>query len=96
LLPLGWLRLLVRLWRRPPRSARVALMGVRKKFQGSALTLALAFGLIEAVRQPILDRQMRYLEMGWTLEDNFAMLRIKRLLGGQLCKTYRVYDKSLV
>ena len=96
LLPFGWLRLLVRLWRRPPRSARVALMGVRKKFQGSALTLALAFGLIEAVRQPILDRQMRYLEMGWTLEDNFAMLRIKRLLGGQLCKTYRVYDKSLV
>jgi hypothetical protein len=96
LLPFGWLRLLVRLWRRPPRSARVALMGVRKKFQGSALTLALAFGLIEAVRQPVLDRQMRYLEMGWTLEDNFAMLRIKRLLGGQLCKTYRVYDKSLV
>ncbi len=96
LLPFGWLRLLVRLWRRPPRSARVALMGVRKKFQGSTLTLALAFGLIEAVRQPVLDRQMRYLEMGWTLEDNFAMLRIKRLLGGRLCKTYRVYDKSLV
>jgi hypothetical protein len=96
LLPFGWLRLLTRVRWRTPRSARVALMGVRKKFQHRSLTMALAFGLIEAVREPVLQRKMRYLEMGWTLEDNFAMLRIKRLLGGKHCKTYRIYEKALV
>ncbi|MGH7787332.1 MAG: N-acetyltransferase [Candidatus Binatia bacterium] len=95
LLPFGWLRLVTRLLRRSPRSARVALMGVRQKFQHSLLTMALAFGLIEAVREPVLQRHMRYLEMGWTLEDNFPMLRIKQLLGGHLCKTNRVYEKAL-
>jgi hypothetical protein len=96
LVPLGWLRLASRLCWRSPRSARVALMGVRKKFQHSLLAMGLTFGLIEAVREPVLQRQMRYLEMGWTLEDNFPMLRIKRLLGGQPCKTYRVYEKALI
>jgi len=95
LLPFGWLRLATRLWRHPPRSARVALMGVRQKFQHSLLAMGLTFGLIEAVREPVLRRKMRYLEMGWTLEDNFPMLRIKRLLGGRLCKTCRVYEKAL-
>jgi len=96
LLPFGWLRLLWRLRRHPPRSARVAQMGVRRKFQNTTLTMALTFGLIEAVREPILRRQMRYLEMGWVLEDNFRMLRIMRLLGGHRYKTYRVYEKLLV
>lgn len=96
LLPFGWLRALTRFWRQPPRSARVALMGVRQKFQHSLLTMSIAFGLIDAVRQPVVDRQMRYLEMGWVLEDNFPMLRIMQVLGGQPCKRYRVYEKALV
>jgi hypothetical protein len=96
LLPFGWLRLLTRLWRGSPRSARVALMGVRQKFQHSLLTMGLTFGLVEAVRQPVLERRMRYLEMGWVLEDNFPMVRIMQVLGGQLAKTYRIYEKALV
>jgi hypothetical protein len=96
LLPFGWLRLVFRVWRGMPRSGRVALMGVRRKYQHSLLTMGIAFGLIDAVRQPVLDRQMQWMEMGWVLEDNFAMLRIMRVLGGQPCKTYRVYEKALI
>jgi hypothetical protein len=70
-------------------------MGVRKQFRNTTLTMALAFGLIEAVRDPIVQRQMGYLEMGWVLEDNFPLLRIMRLLGGQPYKAYRVYEKPL-
>ena len=95
LLPFGWLRVLWRLRRHPPRSARVALMGVRKQFRNTTLTMALTFGLIEAVREPILQRQMDHLEMSWILEDNFRMLRVMRLLGGHRYKTYRVYEKLL-
>lgn len=96
LLPFGWLRLVSRVWRGTPRSARVALMGVRRKYQHSLLTMGIGFGLIEAVRQPVIDRQIECMEMGWVLEDNFPMLRIMRLLGGQPCKTYRVYEKALI
>lgn len=95
LLPLGWLKLLWRLRRRPARSARVALMGVRQKFHTSALAMALVFGLIEAVRASGATSGMQYLEMGWVLEDNFALLRLMRLLGGHRYKTYRVYEKQL-
>ena len=95
LLPTAWARLLWRLRFQPPRSARVALMGVRQKFQESSLAMALAFGLIEAVRVSGRTADMRFLEMGWVLEDNFALLRLMRLLGGQPYKTYRVYEKSL-
>jgi len=95
LLPLGWLKLLWRLCFRRPQSARVALMGVRQKFHTSTLAMALVFGLIEAVRASSATRGMRYLEMGWVLEDNFALLRLMRLLGGHQYKSYRVYEKSL-
>jgi len=95
LLPLGWLKLLWRLRFQSPRSARVALMGVRQKFHTSSLAMALVFGLIEAVRVSGATAGMQYLEMGWVLEDNFALLRLMRLLGGRRYKSYRIYEKSL-
>jgi len=95
LLPFGWLKLLWRLRFRRLGSARVVLMGVRQKFHTSTLAMALVFGLIEAVRASSATRGMRYLEMGWVLEDNFALLRLMRLLGGHRYKSYRVYEKSL-
>jgi hypothetical protein len=95
LLPFGWARLLWRLKRRDPRSARVALMGVRKEYHRSTLATALAFGLINAVREPILKRQIERLELSWTLEDNHPMRRIKERIGARKYKTYRLYEKAL-
>jgi hypothetical protein len=95
LLPFGWAKLLWRLKFTPPRSARVALMGVRQKFQDSSLAMAVVFGMIEAIRVSGRASHMRYIEMGWVLEDNFALLRLMRLLGGHQYKTYRCYEKAL-
>jgi hypothetical protein len=95
LFPFGWARLLWRLKRRGPRSARVALMGVRKEYHRSTLATALAFGLINAVRQPVLDRRIERLELSWTLEDNHPMRRIKERIGARKYKTYRLYEKSV-
>ncbi len=95
LLPFGWAKLLWRLRFQRPKSARVALMGVGQKFQSSSLAMGLVFGLIEAIRQSGAATGMRYIEMGWVLEDNFALLRLMRLLGGRKYKTYRLYEKSL-
>ena len=95
LFPFGWARLLWRLKRNGPRSARVALMGVRKEYHRSTLATALAFGLINAVRQPVLDRRIERLELSWTLEDNHPMRRIKERIGARKYKTYRLYEKTV-
>lgn len=96
LLPFGWLKLLWRLKVRYPKSARVALMGVRRCYQGSLLGAALAFMVIEAVRGPGVRRGVQEVELSWILEDNIGMRHIIESLGGVAYKRYRIYSKSLI
>jgi hypothetical protein len=70
-------------------------MGVSQRYRNSALAMALTFGLVEAVRVSQRTSGMQHLEMGWVLEDNFALLRLMRMLGGRQYKTYRIYEKTL-
>lgn len=96
LLPFGWLKLLWRLKVRYPKSARTALMGVRRCYQGSLLGAALAFMVIEAVRGPGVRRGVQRGEMSWILDDNIGMRHIIESLGGVAYKRYRIYSKALV
>ena len=68
---------------------------MRKEYHRSTLATALAFGLINAVRQPILDHHIERLELSWTLEDNHPMRRIKERIGARTYKTYRLYEKTI-
>jgi hypothetical protein len=95
LLPLGWLRLLARLRRPRVRAGRVALMGVRKRFQRTAQGLGLACLVIDTVRRAALARGLREVELSWILEDNVPMRRIIEGLGGEAYKRYRIYEKAL-
>lgn len=95
LLPLGWAKLLWRLKVRYPRTLRVPLMGVRRKYQRSLLGSALAFLVIDAGR-PILERRrIREIELSWILEDNAGMRGIIESIGGRAYKRYRVYERDL-
>ena len=95
LLPFGWARLLWRIKVRGARSARVALMGVRKEHQYSRLGPTLAFLVIDAVRQAMVQRGVTSVEMGWVLEDNDGMRHIIEAIGSTIYKRYRVYRKAL-
>ena len=95
LLPLGWAKLLWRLKVRGTRSARMPLMGVRRKYQGTQKGAALALGVIEAVRSWHAEHGAREAELSWVLEDNRPTHDIIRMVGGRPYKTYRVYEKSL-
>jgi hypothetical protein len=95
LLPFGWIRLLWRLKLHHPRSARVALMGIRREFQNSALGAALAFRVIDAVRWNVMRRGVSDVEMSWILEDNTRMRNIIETIGGYQTKRYRIYEKTL-
>ena len=95
LLPFGWLRLLWGLKVRHPRSARVPLMGVRQKFQNSRMGPGLAFMVIDAVRKGMCAQGVREVEMSWILEENAGMRGIIELIGGELYKRYRIYEKEI-
>jgi hypothetical protein len=95
LLPFGWARLLWRLKVRYPQSARIPLMGVRKRYQRSRLGPTLAFMVIDALRAPVMRRGVREVEMSWILEDNSAMRGMIESLGGMAYKRYRIYEKQL-
>ncbi|HLT01327.1 MAG TPA: hypothetical protein VK001_04075, partial [Geminicoccaceae bacterium] len=95
LLPLGWAKLLWRLKVRGIRTARMPLMGVRKKYQGTPRGAALALGVIEAVRSWHARHGAKQAELSWVLEDNRPTHEIIRLVGGRPYKTYRVYEKAL-
>lgn len=95
LLPFGWAKLIWRLKVKGPRSARVALMGVRKEHQNSRLGPTLAFMVIDAVRHAMMRRGIGSVEMGWILEDNDGMRHIIEAIGSTIYKRYRVYQKRL-
>jgi hypothetical protein len=95
LLPFGWLRLLWRLKVRYPTTARVPLMGVRREYQHTRLGPALAFMVIDAVRQGLIRRGIRGVELSWILEDNDGMRNIIETIGGSAYKRYRIYEKDL-
>lgn len=95
LFPAGWAKLLWRLKVRYPRTFRVPLMGVRRKFQRSRLGTALAFHVIEAARPSVIRHDAKEIELSWILEDNAGMRSIIESIGGRAYKRYRVYERNL-
>lgn len=96
LLPFGWAKLLWRLKIGPMRSARVPLFGVRRRYHGSPMGAALAYGVIDRLRCDHAVLGFREAELSWVLEDNMAMRRMIEAVGGRAYKTYRLFEKALV
>jgi len=95
LLPFGWLKLLWRLKVRYPKTARIPLMGVRKKYHHTPFGPALSFMITDTLRYPVLARGIQEMEMSWILEHNSGMRSIIESLGGQAYQTFRLYEKAL-
>jgi len=96
LLPFGWIKLLWRLKLKFPNTARIPLMGVRRRYQNSFLGMALAYLVMDALRAPGVRRGIEEVEMSWILEQNTAMRKVIESLGGVCYKRYRIYAKQLV
>lgn len=93
--PSGWLKLLKRLKISYPKTARIPLMGVRRRFHNTRMGPGLALSVVQALRAPGLSKGLEEIEMSWILENNEAMRNIILTLGGRESKRYRVYQKSL-
>jgi hypothetical protein len=95
LLPLGWAKLLWRVKVRHPATARVPLMGVRRKFQRTRLGPALAFLVIAGAQPRTRELGVKDVELSWILEDNAGMCSIIESIGGNAYKRYRIYERPL-
>jgi hypothetical protein len=95
LLPFGWAKLLWRLKMARPRTGRVLLMGIRTAYRRTLLGSALILMVLEALRQGVMKEGLERIELSWVLEDNLPMRRVIESIGGKICKTYRIFEKSL-
>ena len=95
LLPFGWATLLWRLKVAGVRTARVPLMGVKRKFARDFRGQLLPFLLVDRMRAEALKAGIEEVEMSWILEDNRPMRAIIEAVGSERYKTYRVYQKQL-
>jgi hypothetical protein len=96
LFPFGWAKLLWRLKVSGVSTARVPLMGVRKRFGSGVLGRLLSLHVVEALRREALAKGIKAVEMSWVLEDNRPMRHLAEAMGGKSYKTYRVYEKTLI
>lgn len=95
LAPFGWAKLLWRLKVAGVTTARVPLLGVRRRFAGSVLGRLLPLHVVEALRREALALGITSVEISWVLEDNLPMRHLAEAVGGRAYKTYRVYERVL-
>jgi hypothetical protein len=95
LFPLGWAKLLWRLRFRRPKGARIILAGVRRRYRGSAISMALVTLMLGTLLKVGQERNVEIVEMSWILEDNKASLDGCLAIGARLAKLYRIYGKNL-
>lgn len=95
LLPFGWLKLLWRLKVTGAKSARIPLMGVRRRYQGGMLGAALALMMISPVHVKARRQGITEVDMSWILEQNQGTRKIIESLGSEQYKRYRIYQKDL-
>lgn len=95
LLPFGWAKVLWRVKKEFPKTARVALMGVRQKYQNTRFGPALAYVVIQAVLDAGRNKGLERAEMSWVLDHNKATRNIIEGIGGEITKRYRMYEKDL-
>ncbi len=95
LLPFNWAKFLWRLKVKKLPEARMPLMGVRKKLHGKPLGAAFAYKIIDMVNSANMDNGVISSELSWILENNTDMLSMLTDMGGEIYKTYRIYERGI-
>lgn len=95
LLPFGFAKLLWRLKVKGPKTARLVILGIRKKWRHVRRYAGLSAYLYVEVNRVAHLLGVRRGELSWTVEDNAPINVAIKLMGGKVYKTYRVYEREL-
>ncbi|HEY6560774.1 MAG TPA: hypothetical protein VI072_26030 [Polyangiaceae bacterium] len=95
LLPFGAAKLLYRLKVKRPESARLAILGIRKKYRGVRKYAGLSSYLYARMNDAGKGVGVKWGELSWTLEDNGPVNVGIKLMGGKIYKRYRLYERAI-
>jgi hypothetical protein len=95
LLPFNWAKLAYAIWRDDWRTARVPLLGIRKKYRATPLAAGVLSILVAAIMELGRQYQIEWIEFSWILETNAAMVAVAELAAGKPAKVYRIYEKCI-
>ena len=95
LLPFGVLKLLWRLKVQGPKSARLIILGIRKKYRNVKKYAALSLFLYAKMNEAGTKTGCKWGELGWTMEDNHPVNVGIKMMGGKIYKRYRLYERAL-
>ena len=93
--PLGLPKLVWRLKVVGPHSARLIILGIRKKFRNHRKYAALSAYLYSKMNAAGKRLGIQSGELSWTLEDNAPVNTGIKLMGGRVYKKYRVYEREI-
>jgi hypothetical protein len=92
--PLELGKLLWRLKVKGPKTARLALLGISKKFRGQRKYAGLSIYLYSKLNQSGQKLGIEWGELSWTLEDNGPVNVGIKFMGGKIYKKYRIFEKN--
>ena len=95
LFPFNIFKLLWRMKVTRTKTARMPMMGVRKKLQATPIGAALALSVIKSVREFYFSHGVVDSELSWILERNDRVRHVIEMVGGVPYKTYRVFEIPL-
>jgi hypothetical protein len=95
LLPLGAPKLLYRLRVKKPKTARLIILGIRKKFRNVRKYAGLSIYLYSKMNESGERSGYEWGELSWTLEDNAPVNVAIKMLGGNVYKKYRIYEGTI-
>jgi hypothetical protein len=95
LFPFGLPKLLWRLKIEGPKTARLALLGIRKKYRHVRKYAPLSTYLYVEMNRSGQRLGIKWGELSWTVEDNAPVNVGIKFMGGKIYKKYRVYERML-
>lgn len=95
LLPFNAPKLLYRLKVQHPKTARLILLGIRKKYRQQKRYAALSTYMYAKMDQVGQRIGIDWGELSWTLEDNTPVNVAIKFMGGKIYKRYRLYEGEI-
>jgi len=95
LFPGGIAKLLWRLKVVGPKTARLAILGIRRKYRNVRKYAGLSAYVYTKMNRAGRDIGIQWGELSWTDEDNGPVNVGIKFMGGKIYKRYRVYERTL-
>lgn len=93
--PIEWVRLIWRALTHRFESGRIIVAGIARDLQSTVMGSAVAALLVDQLIAGQATLNGKWVEAGWVLENNSALVTILQRFGFRRNKTFRIYNKTI-